>query len=502
MFCENCGARNDASAVFCTNCGYRLTPDAAAEGTASIAAVPAFEPALEEADTGKQTRSRRRIGRGGWIGIIAGAVAVALVATYFILNVTVFSPTRFAESYVRDIAAGNYSQASAETTAPGAKSQRQLLTDTFKTSVRMKNPEIVSSSRTGTGSYTIQASYSLNGKKRTKSFTVSPSGRKAFLWQDWAVSSPLTEKISISVPADVAKVSVNGHAVKLTESMQVSADDSAAVYALPAYPGSYKVTVDGCGSRTIVSGAPTARFARPESTEKKDTAAKKAFDIGSINAIINSYSSANAAASVRLLDGTDGQTYGTNQGNARLVAAGFYTPLYMAAKSSGDAGAIATATNMMNTMSNDDANTLMEDDGINPTSWAPTSWAQNNGYANTVFNRGFGDTEANSFHDSFWENWTSTNDASGILSDLYRAGGTGLLHVNIAGEGISIPAGMTVNAHRGFIGNTYCIYAIVQVNGKHAAVAVMSQGLNNGADYSRPKEMVSKVLANVNDQLK
>lgn len=68
----------------------------------------------------------------------------------------------------------------------------------------------------------------------------------------------------------------------------------------------------------------------------------------------------------------------------------------------------------------------------------------------------------------------------------------------IASEGVSVPSGMTVHAHRGMgIRNTWNYFAIVEAHGHKAAVSVVTQ--NQGKD--RAAQLMSQVLASVDDSL-
>lgn len=215
-----------------------------------------------------------------------------------------------------------------------------------------------------------------------------------------------------------------------------------------------------------------------------------------LSTIAGQYSSDDVAVSAMTIDGASASAdsaspASTRQGHARFEAAGLYLPVYLAAQDhGGDAASQADA--MMSGMDNTAGNNAVAAMG----GWsAVNSWLSDNGYTDTSFNRNFGDVAASQ---AGYTNQSSSADTARMLAAVERKGGAGLMNVDIASEGVSVPSGMTVHAHRGMgIRNTWNYFAIVEAHGHKAAVSVVTQ--NQGKD--RAAQLMSQVLASVDDSL-
>lgn len=214
-------------------------------------------------------------------------------------------------------------------------------------------------------------------------------------------------------------------------------------------------------------------------------------DADKLQSIVNSYSSTDAAVSVRPVE--DGDEFDSQQANSKFVAAGFYLPVYLSAKDSGNASAMSSAESMMRTMSNDDGNAAIDDlGGLS----ALNGWSSGAGYGNTDFQRMFGDVAASN---SGYENYTSASDATKMLAATAKAGGTDLMSFDLASEGVNAPSGTTLNGHRGQgIKDSYNFFVLMKTGKTDVAVAVLTQ--NMGKD--RAAALTSDILAEVATEVK
>lgn len=244
-----------------------------------------------------------------------------------------------------------------------------------------------------------------------------------------------------------------------------------------------------------------------DSEDKKDTKSEKTEETGPVitssqlSAIADSYSSSDVAVSAVVIDSkvtnakssSDAVIATTAQSGKQFVAAGLYLPVYLAAMDSGNDDAKAQAATMMSTMDNASGNNAAAALG----GWdAVNSWASSHGYSGTTFSRNYGDVAASN---NGYENYSSSRDAALMLASVDAKGGASLMNVDIASEGVTIPSGMTVHAHRGQgIQDTWNYFAIVEANGHKAAVAVTTQYQGKAV----AAELMSKVLASVDATLK
>ncbi|MBW3089283.1 zinc-ribbon domain-containing protein [Bifidobacterium miconisargentati] len=241
--------------------------------------------------------------------------------------------------------------------------------------------------------------------------------------------------------------------------------------------------------------------------DKQDTKSEEAEETGPVitssqlSEIADSYSSSDVAVSAVVIDdkvakaksSEDAVIATTAQSGKQFVAAGLYLPVYLAAMDSGNDDAKAQAATMMSTMDNASGNNAAAALG----GWdAVNSWASSHGYSGTTFSRNYGDVAASN---NGYENYSSSRDAALMLASVDAKGGTSLMNVDIASEGVTIPSGMTVHAHRGQgIQDTWNYFAIVEANGHKAAVAVTTQYQGKAV----AAELMSKVLASVDTTLK
>ena len=212
-------------------------------------------------------------------------------------------------------------------------------------------------------------------------------------------------------------------------------------------------------------------------------------DIAEIDAIISSRTNARDVA-FAVLDIETGTVYATANGNIPFVAAGFYAPLFSLAISR-DGNYCVTADTMMAGMDNAAANRLIADFG---------GFSQVNeslralGYTQTSFARNFGDTEASR---RGYENFTTAEEAALILADVYLYGGHFQMNVNLSGDGINMPDGVIIYAHRGHgIGEAFNVFVILLTPNGSFSLAVLTN--NIGGANAAP--VISAILENVREQ--
>ncbi|KFJ00990.1 serine hydrolase [Bifidobacterium stellenboschense] len=255
------------------------------------------------------------------------------------------------------------------------------------------------------------------------------------------------------------------------------------------------------GPRATSSGDSSSSSSDDDSSgsgSSKSTKTPKITD-DQLKKIADQYSSSDVAVSAMIIgsgsssgSSKSGSPSSTEQGHTRFEAAGLYLPVYLAAQDYGGVAA-SQANVMMSGMDNNAGNSAVAAMG----GWsAVNSWLSSNGYNDTSFNRNFGDVAASN---AGYTNQSSSADTARMLAAVEQKGGTSLMNVDIASEGVSIPSGMTVHAHRGMgIQNTWNYFAVVEAHGRKAAVSVVTQ--NQGKDQAA--RLMSQVLSSVDSSLK
>lgn len=213
-------------------------------------------------------------------------------------------------------------------------------------------------------------------------------------------------------------------------------------------------------------------------------------DADALDGIVAKYSTSDAAVAV--MPSSTADPYLSEQANSRFVAAGLYLPIYLAAHATGNDSAVVSADAMMRTMDNDDGNSAI--DGLG--GLAPlNSWLGNAGYSSTTFSRRFGDVAAS---ESGNENYSSAADAARMLMAADQDGGTSLMSVDLAAEGVNVPAGVTVHAHRGQgIKDAYNYFVFVSTDDGAAGVAVMTRNLGHQSAAALTGEVLDQVCGDI-----
>lgn len=244
----------------------------------------------------------------------------------------------------------------------------------------------------------------------------------------------------------------------------------------------------------------SGKSSKSGSTDSGKTGAGARPDAKSLSSITDKYSSTDVSVSAIFLgDGSSSSKAdysaddiaSTAAARTKFVSAGDYLPVYLAARSDGG-DSLTAARSMMSTMSNDDANRAIAAlggfDAVN-------QWLRSHGYQDTTLGRDFGDVQASN---EGRENYSSTFDAVRMLAAVDAAGASDLMNVDVASDGVAIPAGMTVHAHRGQgIKNTWNYFMVVETPHGKAAIAIATQNQGEGT----AARIAGEVLADIDSQL-
>ncbi len=200
--------------------------------------------------------------------VAAGVVVVVVVAgavTTGVLRSNVWGPAPTARSYVEAIARGDADTASRMTEAPSNAS----MLDAAVLESAEDRPTNVRIGRVSTSGDTAYATvrYQQGGSDRSGDITLERTGTSFLVKDEWRVTKPLADRVSISA-SDVlegADVTVGGK--------KVGAIENGAFESL-AYPGSYEVEVGGTkyftgGTKTVKVGASAAPYVSFQPTATK-----------------------------------------------------------------------------------------------------------------------------------------------------------------------------------------------------------------------------------------
>lgn len=558
-FCMNCGQRINDDERFCINCGAPVAPDpnapnatSAGVGAPALAPTPPAllaPPALitpsntAVAATGKAATARKR---RLWLIPVAVVVTVA-VALGILVAHNIYSgfPGKVNE-YMSAVATGDYERASALAGDYDLHGNDAVIALNDKRALPTEPPRLMKGygidGVSGTGT---RVHYDVDNPETTgpshnadtlyaDNPTLPDEAVDAFS-NDWRISG-LAVTFQIILPTEAKSLAINGTNVAIPDDSAspctwgITSEDMANLgIRVPGnykkctflgWPGVYALDSDGLLSGNeynfTVAGESDLNAGRVAFIRGLDSGSDSGFgadrsptgsgssgissskpDAGALESIADRYSSRDVAVSATFLGSNgaaatpDSAVANTTAARTKFVSAGLYLPVYLAARSNGG-NALTKAQGMMQTMSNDDANQAVTDlggfDAIN-------NWLSQHGYADTTLNRDFGDVQAS---DAGHENYSSTYDAVRMLAAVDAAGAANLMNVDIVSEGVSIPTGMTVHAHRGQgIKDTWNYFAVVTTQHGKAAVALATQ--NQGK--ATAARIMSDVLADIDQQL-
>jgi hypothetical protein len=256
----------------------------------------------------------------------------------------------------------------------------------------------------------------------------------------------------------------------------------------------YSMGIWGAHSSSSSNTPPASSSATPSSISPSSTASHAAtgFDTNGLNAIVNGVSTTDVSVAATVDGNTAASagenTYGSQQADKQFVAAGLYLPIYLQARAQNNPSALTSATAMMQNMDNSAGNDAIAAlGGLD----AVSQWSAQQGYAQTSFSRDLGDVQASA---AGYENRSSASDASRMLSAAQDEGATELMNYDLASDGVSIPAGVSVNAHRGMgIQNTYNYFITMSKGSTSISLAVMTQSQGK----ERTAQMTSALLSSM-----
>ncbi|WP_416174982.1 MAG: serine hydrolase [Bifidobacterium crudilactis] len=256
----------------------------------------------------------------------------------------------------------------------------------------------------------------------------------------------------------------------------------------------YSMGLWGARSPSSPNAPSASSSVTPSSTSPSSSASHTAigFDTNGLNAIVNGVSTTDVAVAATVDGNTAASagenTYSSQQADKQFVAAGLYLPIYLQARAQNNASALTSATAMMQNMDNSAGNDAIAAlGGLD----AVSQWSAQQGYAQTSFARDLGDVQASA---AGYENRSSASDASRMLSAAQNEGATELMNYDLASDGVSIPAGVSVNAHRGMgIQNTYNYFITMSKGSTSISLAVMTQSQGK----ERTAQMTSALLSSM-----
>jgi len=261
--------------------------------------------------------------------------------------------------------------------------------------------------------------------------------------------------------------------------------------------------------RLAPAPAPAPESEPETELEEMESSQMIGFDMTQIDAIISNHASlSQVAVGVVVMEDFEwtslthqiifepSEFFTTVNGTEQFVASGFYIPLYFMSWGS-DHYFYETAARMMRNMDNTSANALIN--GIGGFS-ALNNALRAEGFSGTSFSRNFGDTAASQRGE---ENYTTANDAVRMLFSLYAfayhyvtVDGHTWMNFDLTRDGIALPTGVTVHAHRGAgVGNAYNVFAVMVTPAVNYGIVILTENVNN------PSALITELFANTQQQM-
>lgn len=232
---------------------------------------------------------------------------------------------------------------------------------------------------------------------------------------------------------------------------------------------------------TTTSTKPTSKKVAPASPSQS-VIPVAGFDVATLNQIVSKYPGSAVAAA------NGDNLYESPAANDKRINAGFYVPVWMAAKESTDYYANKWADQMMMFMDNDAGNEAISEMGGLA---AVNNWLDEKRWVLTSFGRKFGDTQASA---NGYENYTSARDAVGIMQQALAYDLPTYMNAPLAEEGVQAPIGWSISGHRGQgIQNMWSYYIVMRNGNKTVLISVITQGIGQTSAVA----LTNEVLANV-----
>lgn len=242
-------------------------------------------------------------------------------------------------------------------------------------------------------------------------------------------------------------------------------------------------------SSSTKSPAKKSKSPSAKSTESTSSdAASRVLDKQVMDAIVDTYNSGSGSAAVSVMTSDNLKSYSSDNASYSMSAAGLYLPPWLAYYDVVGGSPAGGYQSVLSSMDNGKANELIDRDGgmdmLN-------SWLNAHDYDETRFGHLYGDVNAS---ENGYDNTTSSDDAAKMLTQLITKGEDGLLNYNVASDGVVVPDGATVHAHRGMgVGDAYDYYMVVSNGSKKVVVVVLTEG--------QAKEQAASLTSNVLKQV-
>ena len=242
------------------------------------------------------------------------------------------------------------------------------------------------------------------------------------------------------------------------------------------------------GKKESATQKPKKSAAAKKSPSASPDTASRVLDKPVMDAIVDTYNSGSGNAAVSVMTSDNLKSYSSSKASYSMSAAGLYLPPWLAYYDLVGGSPAGGYQSVLSSMDNGKANELIDRDGgmdmLN-------SWLKAHDYDDTSFEHLYGDVNAS---EDGYDNTTSSDDAAKMLTQLMTKGEDGLLGYNIASDGVAVPDGATVHAHRGMgVGDAYDYYMVVSNGSKKVAVVVLTQG--------QTKEQAASLTSNVLKQV-
>lgn len=242
-------------------------------------------------------------------------------------------------------------------------------------------------------------------------------------------------------------------------------------------------------SSSTKSPAKKSKSPSAKSTESTSSdTASRVLDKQVMDAIVDTYNSGSSNAAVSVMTSDNLKSYSSSKASYSMNAAGLYLPPWLAYYDLVGGSPAGGYQSVLSSMDNDKANELIDRDGgmdmLN-------SWLSAHDYNETRFGHLYGDVNAS---ENGYNNTTSSDDAAKMLTQLIAKGEDGLLSYNVTSDGVVVPDGATVHAHRGMgVGDAYDYFMVVSNGSKKVVVVVLTEG--------QTKEQAASLTSNVLKQV-
>lgn len=209
---------------------------------------------------------------------------------------------------------------------------------------------------------------------------------------------------------------------------------------------------------------------KKETKSSSSDSAKKTLDRKTMDALVNPYDTSSGSVAVSVMTSDKTVSYSSKHAYLSMSSAGLYLPPWLDYYDKSGSSPASDYSAALTSMDNDKANDLIDAVGGLD---ALNSWLDARGYSSTCFGHRYGDVETAGLG---YQNTTSSDDAAKMLTAMIAKGDDGLLTYDVTTDGVNVPSGATVHAHRGMgVGDAYDYYMVVSNGSRKVAVVVLTQ---------------------------